>query len=74
MTKLVLDAQQAHVVEHLTLVDEGGNVLGYVQRSGFTSEEIAEAKRRSESWGPWRTTEQVMERLRSLGADTCDTP
>lgn len=78
MTKIILDPQQANLLKasngDVTIVDESGQVLGYVKRSSFTPEEIAEAKRRSQSGGPWRTTEQVMERLRSLGADICDTP
>jgi hypothetical protein len=78
MTKIILDPQQANVLKSsngdVTIVDESGQVLGYVQRSSFTPEEIAEAKLRSQAGGPWRTTEQVMGRLRSLGADICDTP
>jgi hypothetical protein len=78
MTKLVLDTDQSNLLKQsngaVTLVDANGNVLGFVHRSGFTPEEIAEAKRRSQAGGPWRTTEEVMARLRSLGADACDTP
>jgi hypothetical protein len=45
--------------------DRNGNHLGYVTRS-FTPEEIEEAKRGLASSGPWYTTQQVLDHLRSL--------
>jgi hypothetical protein len=78
MTKLVFDKKQAEILrsatESVMIVDEHGNLLGHARRPFFTPEEIADAERRSQSPGPWRTTQEVMERLRSLGADVCDTP
>ena len=45
--------------------DQRGNLLGYVSVPPSDAE-IAEAKRRLESDGPWHTTEQVTEHLKSL--------
>ena len=69
MTQIVLSDDQARAVQAATdaveIRDQRGNLLGYVSPppSGV---EIAEAKRRLESDGPWHTTEQVMDYLTSL--------
>ena len=70
MIKIVLNDEQAKAVGEavgaVELRDPQGRLVGYVSRSP-TIEEIAEAKRRLASSGPWFTTEQVLNHLQSLG-------
>lgn len=69
MARIVLDEKQAAVLasarEAVEVCDAAGNVLGYVELV-FSSEDIAEAKRRAAMPGKWHTSEQVLEHLRSL--------
>ena len=69
MAQIVLSDDQAKAVqtalEPVELRDQRGNLLGYVSLPPGDAE-IAEAKRRLESAGPWHTTEEVMDHLRSL--------
>jgi hypothetical protein len=68
MIQVVLNNDQAKAVQQaggtVELRDLQGMLLGYVSPPP-TEAEIAEAKRRLESDGPWYNTEQVMDHLRS---------
>ena len=71
MTQLFLTDEQANAIRHangtIALCDPSGAFIGYVNREvHFTPEEIAEAKRRGESPGPWYTTAEVLSHLRAL--------
>lgn len=69
MRQIVLDDEQARTLaeaQSVELLDRRGNHLGYVDRD-FTAEDIAIARRRSAARGPCSTTEQMIERLKSLG-------
>jgi hypothetical protein len=69
MTQIILNDEQARVFvtagESVELRDESGRLLGLASR-GPTEEELAEARRRLASDGPWFTTQQVLDHLRSL--------
>jgi hypothetical protein len=69
MTQIVLNEDQANAIKAATgvveLRDGDGRLLAYIPRP-FTSERIADAKRRAEFDGPWYTTEQVLNHLASL--------
>ena len=69
MTQIVLSDDQAQTVQAATgaveIRDRRGKLLGYVAPPPNDAE-IAEAKRRLASDGPWYTTQQVMEHLKSL--------
>jgi hypothetical protein len=69
MSFITIDDQQAKVLLESTgeveIRDKQGNCLGLVTRS-FNGEEIAEARRRLASGGPWYSTRQVLDHLRSL--------
>ena len=69
MMRIVLSDDQANAVQAATDVveirDRRGSLLGYISPPPGDAE-IAEAKRRLESNGPWHTTEQVMDHLKSL--------
>lgn len=69
MIQLVLNDDQTKALQAaggtVELRDTAGTLLGYVSPP-FTTAEIAEAKRRLDSDGPWFSTEQVLENLRSL--------
>jgi hypothetical protein len=68
MPEIVLTDEQARVVrmarKPIQVRDARGNTLGWIQPI-WTEEDIVEAKKAAASEGPWRTTEQVLERLRS---------
>ncbi len=68
--RIVLSDDQASAVQAATGIveirDRRGSLLGYVSPPPADAE-IAEAKRRLQSDGPWLTTEQVMDHLESLG-------
>jgi hypothetical protein len=68
MTQIALNEDQVKAVRAaknaVQITDSSGKLLGYLSRSP-SDEEIAEATRRLASAGPWRTTEQVLERLTS---------
>jgi hypothetical protein len=70
MIQVILNNDQARLVRatkgEVELRDEHGTLIGYVtQRAKATPEEIAEARRRLLSDGPWRTTAEVLSRLRA---------
>lgn len=50
----------------LPVCDGDGNIVGQIEPIGFTPQEIAEAKRRAASPGPWYTGEQVRSHLAAL--------
>jgi len=72
MTELVVDDAFAQAVSSATgpvsLRDRQGQHVGYVVASIFSPEEIVAAQRRAGSSGPWRTTPEVLARLRSAEA------
>jgi hypothetical protein len=69
MTSITLNSDQlrqwqtAH--DGVELVDQSGNVLGYVAKS-VSADALAAAVERSKSEGPWHTTEEVLNHLNSL--------
>jgi hypothetical protein len=69
MRQIVLSDDQARAVQAaagpVEVRDRHGNLLGYVSPSPSDAE-IAEARRRLASDGPWYTTGQVMDHLKSL--------
>ena len=69
MTRLILTAEQARVVagaiEPIQLCDPAGRALATIQPL-VSAEELAEAKKRAASPGPWYTGAQVQARLRAL--------
>lgn len=70
MTEIVLDDRQAQILKSapgkVKIVDATGVTLAVVEKSIFTPEQVAEARARCNSAGPWYTTQQVLERLESL--------
>lgn len=70
MNPLVLNDEQMKVLaqaqRQVEVRDSGGYLVGYLQFVGFTPAEIADAKRRAASPGPWFTGEQVQSRLHAL--------
>lgn len=68
MTRLILDDQQVQTVAKasgtLELCDQRGNIVGYLPPCP-SQDEIAEAKRRLNTPGPRRTTQQILENLRA---------
>jgi hypothetical protein len=71
MTQIILNDDQVQAVRQGTdpveVCDPSGVLVGYVTRRVMaTPEEIAEAKRRAASPGPWHTTEQFLARLQAL--------
>ena len=71
MTQVVLNAEQAQVVakslDPIQVCSPQGEVLG-VLHLGISREEILRLKQIAKSDGPWYTTDQVLEHLRSLEA------
>jgi hypothetical protein len=69
MIKIVLNDEQAKAVEDssgaVELRDTRGRLVGYVARSS-SAEDIAAAKARLSSTGPWYSTAQVLSHLQSL--------
>lgn len=75
MTDIVVDASVAQACVaaggQVRLVDPDGRILGVLtppQAEVFSAEEIKAAYERRNSPGPWYTTAQVMDKLRSLEA------
>jgi hypothetical protein len=79
MARIVLTAEQASVLEGacepVAICRRDGSIAGFVSPKGrlftpdicpFTPEEIAAAEKEGESPGPWYTTKEVLEHLRSL--------
>ena len=72
MIQIVLSDEQAKVLQAATdaveIRDSHGKLLGYISPPPSDAE-LAAAKRRLESDGPWYTTDQVLDHLRSLGQE-----
>jgi hypothetical protein len=77
MQLVVSDEQASMIVAAATPVpvhDQAGRLIGYVTpatdrkapSAGPAASQIREAEKRLDSNGPWYTTAQVMEHLRSL--------
>ena len=70
MTVIVLNEEQVQALNasagDVELQDATGHSLGIVSHS-FTAEEIAEAKRRARSGGPWLTTKELLEQMTAQG-------
>jgi hypothetical protein len=70
MIQIVLNDEQMEALrkagEEVEIRDPNGGLLGYLDRPFDDEEILAEADRRLNSDGPWYTTEQVLEHLRSL--------
>ena len=71
MVQIVVTAEQAKRLgasrEPIEIVDQEGNRVGYYTQP-FTNAEVAEAKRRSESETGGRTTQQVLDRISTMGS------
>jgi len=69
MVQVVLSREQAEQIararEGVELLDEKGHSLGVVTR-GYSAEELKLAQERARSDGPWYTTAEVLEHLRTL--------
>ena len=69
MTQVVLNAEQAQIVakslDPIQVCSPRGEVLG-VLHPEISREEIVRLKQIAKSDGPWYTTDQVLEQLRSL--------
>ena len=80
MTRIVLTPEQAAVISSATepvrIYFADGSIAGWLsstihlppKMATFTPEEVASAERESESPGPWYTTQEVLDHLRSLDA------
>jgi hypothetical protein len=78
MTQLVLTPEQANLISQtrgkIPVFLPDGSVAGYLskgsvdspERTVFTPEEIAKAQKAAESPGPWYTTQEVLDHLRTL--------
>ena len=68
MSPIILTEDQTRMLGHgpAPVCDPQGNLVGHIEPIGFTPEEIAEAKRRAASPGPWYTGEQVRSHLAAL--------
>lgn len=71
MVQIVVTAEQAKRLgescEPIEIVDQEGNRIGYYVQT-FTNEEIAEAKRRSESETGGSSTKDVLNRISKMGS------
>ena len=72
MVKIVVTDDQAKAIseakEGIEIVDTAGNRLGFFARP-FTDQDVAIARQRAASDEPRRTTQQVIDRLKSLGQE-----
>ena len=68
MSPIVLTQDQTRMLAQgpVPVCDSEGNLVGHIEPIGFTAEEIAEAKRRGASPGPWYTGEEVRAHLAAL--------
>jgi len=79
MTRIVLTAEQAAILarsdQAVPVVRPDGSCVGWVspttnfvipKENPFTAEEIAAAEAEAAGPGPWYTTQEVLEHLRSL--------
>jgi hypothetical protein len=77
MTQIILNSEQAAIItdakEPVWVRFPDGMIAGWLKRDItpkeplFTPEEIAEAERRADAPGPWYTTKEVLDHLKSLG-------
>ena len=69
MVKIVVTDDQAKAITEakggIEIVDAAGNRLGFFARP-FTDQDVAIARQRAASDEPRRTTQQVIDRLKSL--------
>ena len=69
MPEITLDPMQAQIFRaaegDVVLRGPDGQLLGRGQRMAWTADEIAELEKRLDSSGPWRTTNEVLQRLKS---------
>lgn len=69
MVRMVVTSEQAQILttanEKIELFDDAGNRLGVVARP-ISEADVALAQKRAESNQPYRTTKEVLERLKSL--------
>lgn len=69
MTSIQLSSEQLQQWQsasgEIAIIDGHGKVLGYVAKP-FSVEILDAALKRSESDGPWHTTDEVLAHLRSL--------
>ena len=69
MPHIILDEEQAKILSESTgeieIRDAAGRHLGYAMH-GFSAEDVVGAKQRADSTGPWHSTGDVLDRLRSL--------
>jgi hypothetical protein len=69
MSQIILSDEQLKAVRAATdaiaIRDQEGHLIGYVARPP-SPEEISEAKRRLQSNGPWYSTAEVLDHLKSL--------
>lgn len=69
MPEIVLSPEQAQLLaeaSRVRVVDPHGNLLGHIDRSGWTPEEIAAIKRRAREGRVWYSGEQVQRHLQAL--------
>ena len=79
MSEIILTPEQAAALsspeEVVAIRHPDGSFLGFVSlanryivpgKSPFSPEDVAAAEEEAEGEGPWRTTQEVLERLRSL--------
>lgn len=71
MTQVILNHEQTTAIRSangsVEILDDRGILVGFLSRKILaTPEEIAEAKRRLKSPGPWQTTKEFLARLRGL--------
>jgi hypothetical protein len=78
MPELVLDDLQAKIVTEATgavpIVDRSGRVIGHAEPicTPLTPDRVAAAEQRLDSDGPWLTTSEILQHLRSLGVRRLD--
>lgn len=69
MSRIILSDDQLQTVHTATdsveIRDQQGNLIGYVTRPP-SADEIAEATRRLQSDGPWESTKEVLDSLKSM--------
>lgn len=74
VVQLILDDNQAKLVRHsaepVELIDQTGNRIGILPRPDeWTPQELAETERLADSDGPWYTTAEVLDHLKTLGPE-----
>ena len=69
MSQIIVSDDQVQTIhtatESVEIRDRHGNLVGYVARPP-SADETAEATRRLESDGPWDTTKEVLDSLKSM--------